>query len=480
VDQFTNAASADTWVWQSWSAPGASAWVSTPDAGGGAAPGSVQLSCNFADVPNNYQQCVFQHNLEMDQNRFVYMDMDVRLDPSSFPMYNGNTYGHFEVILNVNGNWGWVTIGGFDLTASNMTNWTHLSYPVTSPGATNMHAITIKVGGGWAQDGFTNTVIVYLDNIKLWTPQVPPTLSLKPSGPGGLQVTCTAPTDDWQRQNIVTPSGNYAYSWVNAGQPVTYSFTLTNFPDYTANPGFEAHAYLINYDTLPAPIAWNETYGAVDWNAADIINLKVVNSANGGVDFSFTFKTNLPGANIDQNFASIHGDTALGTWALTFHDNTSLTLSGPGVSGDFTLPTEVANAFMGQMFLHFGTFKNRIINNGASATFSKIEVTGVSIPINETFPGPGLNPDPANPFWRLAADPVGLTWIPPGTAYWLTWTLPDVGFSVESSASINGPWSPAGISFVADGTTSRSGAVPATALPSPGTGFFRMVKPNTP
>ena len=382
-----------------------------------------------------------------------------------------------ETIINVNGNWAWASLGNLSLTVTNTTQWTHVSYPLGGHSATNMHAITFKCAGGWDGNwGPTNTVRLYIDNIKFSTPETSPKLSLKPSGPGGLQVTSTAPTDDWQRQNIVTPSGTYGYSWMNAGQPVTYSFTLASFPDPKAHPGFEAHMYLINYDTLPAPVAWNETYPAVDWNAADIINVKVNNNANGGVDFSFNFKTNLPGANINETIASIHGETALGTWAITFNDNTSATLTGPGVSTNFTLAAEMADKFAGQMLLHFGTFKNQIRNNDAAATFSRIQVTGGFAAFDETFPGPGLNPDPQNAFWRLAADSAGIQWIPQGTAYWLTWTLPDTGFTVQSSSDLTGQWTNPNLTYVIEGSTTKTVAVPTSSLPSPGAGFFRLIK----
>jgi hypothetical protein len=477
-NQFTNAASVDGWFWANWSQPGSPEWAPTTDAGGGSSPGSLKLNCNFNNVPNNYQQVVFQKNVDMDPNHFTYLDMDVKMDPSSSPMFSGSSYGTFEVILNVNGDWAWASLGSINLSSNN-TNWTHLSYPVGGHGTvTNMHAITLKLGGGWAQDGFTNSVILYADNIKFWTPQITPTLSLARGGAGGLQIVSTAPTDDWQRQNIVTPASTRNYSWVNSGQPITYSFTLADYPDPIAHPGFEAHMYLVNYDTLPGP-AFDETYSAVDWNAADLVDVKLQNNGNGGVDFSFSFKTNNPGAGVDQNVATIHDTNALGTWSVTFSDNTSVTLTtASGSTTNFSLTTEQANAFYAQMTLHFGTFKNRIINNGASATFSRIRVTGVLAPIDETFPGPGLNPDPANPFWRIAADSAGLVWIPQGTAWWLNWTLPDTGFTVQSAPTVNGPWADAGVSYIAAGSTSKSGAVPKAALPAGNATFFRLIKPN--
>ena len=443
----------------------------------------MKLNCNFNNVPDNYQQVVFSENYYADPRRFTYLDMDIKLDPSSSTMVNGSTYGYFEVDITINDDWEWAQLGGLNLQAAN-TNWTHLSYPIAGHGVTNaMHSFILKLGGGWAQDGFTNAVIVNVDNIKFWTPQVPPTISLAPAGPGGAQFVSSQPANQWQRQNIVTASGNYGYSWVGNDfiTPVTYSFTSTNFPDAVAHPGFEAHAYLVNYDTLPTPVAWNEVYSAIDWNATDIIVAALRNNGGGGVDFSFNFKTNLSGAGINNTLAVLHGPSALGTWSVSFQNDVNVTLSGPGgISTNFVIDADTVAHFNGNMLLDFGTFKNNFVNNGASATFSEIHVVGSGMPFDETFPGPGLNPDPLNVRWRLAADDAAaITWVPSGIAWWLNWTLPDTGFTAQSAPSVTGPWADAGITYIIEGTSGRSGAVPA-GMPAGNKGFFRMMKPAGP
>ena len=477
VNQFTNADEVTPWTWATWSQPGSDEWVSTPDAGGATPPGSMKLNCNFGDLPNGYQQVVFSQNYSCDPSRFTYLDMDVKLDPASFPRVNGTGYGHFENILAANG-WAWFGLGAMDLTINN-TNWTHFSCPIAGHGITNMQSFIFKLG----ENNFTNSVILYVDNIKFWTPQVPPTIALKPAGKGGVQFDSDQPANQWQRQNIVTPSGSYGYSWVgnSYGTPVTYSFTITNFPDAVAHPGFEAHAYLVNYDTLPTPVDWNETYSAIDWNASDIVVAALRNNAGGGVDFSFNFKTNLPGAGINNTLATLHGSSALGTWSVSFQNDLNVTLSGPGgISTNFVLDAAVAGQFGGNMLLDFGTFKNDFVNNGASATFSEIHVLGSGMPFDETFPGPGLNPNPGTPNWRLAADDAAaITWVPSGTAWWLTWTLPDIGFTPQSAASAAGPWADAGITYVLETATGKSGAVPV-GVPAGNAGFFRMMKPAGP
>ena len=141
--------------------------------------------------------------------------------------------------------------------------------------------------------------------------------------------------NQWQRDAIVT--ANYeSYGWYNSGA-MNYSFTVADFPDAIAHPGFEAHLFLVNADTLASP--GDATYGGVDWNAPDVMVARLENNANGSVDFSLRFKTNSPGANINNTVVTANGTTAIGTWTVAFTDNTSGTLTGPGrVSVPFTLP----------------------------------------------------------------------------------------------------------------------------------------------
>ncbi len=101
-----------------------------------------------------------------------------------------------------------------------------------------------------------------------------------------------------QREAIVTPTGGGPYSWAVQGQyPVSYSFTITNFPPEVANHGFEAHMYLVNGDTDGSQPTWNSTYGGVDWNVPDILKFSVENNAAGGAIARISWKTNLPNGN---------------------------------------------------------------------------------------------------------------------------------------------------------------------------------------
>jgi hypothetical protein len=345
---------------------------------------------------------------------------------------------------------------------------------------TGSHGLVIQVGGG-----MTNAFTYYVDNITLWKPASPPSLTKlqRSNGAGGVQITMDQNGNQWQRDAIVTPSAT-SYSWV--GQtPATYAFTITNFPAATAHPGFEAHLYLANSDSGPGD--WNQTYGGCDWNAADIAMVSVQNNTNGSVDVSFNWKTNLPGANpltnaIYHPAAVTNLPSALGTWYLTFNSDTDVTLSGPGgVSTNFSLPSDVpANNFNPSiLFLQFGTFKNDGANNGVndqqSGTFSRVWMTNSAGSVfDENFSGPGLT---ANYAWRTTSSS-SVQWVPEGTGLWLTWTTPDDGYSVTVAGNVTGPYNDAGVTYTYLQGANRVGAVPSASLPAGNSAFFRLVKPS--
>src|SRR5262249_15633084 len=91
----------------------------------------------------------------------------------------------------------------------------------------------------------------WIDNITYVTnavPPAPPKLAIqKATAPSGLQMYASVFNNAGSRQGVraVTP-----VPWVGSPDPVTYSFTVSGFPD-AAHNGFEAHAWLV--PSSPAP-----------------------------------------------------------------------------------------------------------------------------------------------------------------------------------------------------------------------------------
>lgn len=148
------------------------------------------------------------------------------------------------------------------------------------------------------------------------------------------------------------------------------------------------------------------------------------------------------------HLATLYSAKMLGTWSVTFLNDTSVTMTAPdGSSTNFTLPSASAALFANPLFAYFGNQPNGARKTGQSSTFSRVQITGVPSPIDDTFQGPGLNQDPENPVWELAADDAnGVMVVTASDLFWLTWSLPDVGFGVQASPDLKtGSWVDAGL-----------------------------------
>jgi hypothetical protein len=438
--------------------------------------GSMKMVVNYGTGATGWIDAVAQINQSWDPGKFTYFDFDLYLDaPTGLP-----SYGQWETHV-INNSWTWNELGTVGLSAANIGTWKHYSLPLPA-GTWPAQGYVFHPGGGSLSGTFT----YYIDNVTVWKPATPPTITKMQasSGAGGVQITSDDNSSQYQRDAIVTPSGTGPYSWAPIGGfPVTYSFTINDFPNQAAHKGFEAHMYLINGTTDPQP-GFDPTYGGADWNVADILEFRVENATNSGVIARINWKTNLPNANPPND--PIHqpvyitGPTAIGTWSLTFTDAVSGVVTGPGITAtNFVMPADaVANNFSPALdYVQFGMFKNDNANDGhnnqAHGTFSEVSITtGAGPVITDNFPGPGLT---VNNAWRKTSSSA-VQWVPAGTAQWLTWTLPDDGFSVVTSGDLHGPWVDAGVTYTYTLGATRVGAVPAANIPAGPAVFFKLKK----
>ena len=144
---------------------------------------------------------------------------------------------------------------------------------------------------------------------------------------------------------------------------------------------------------------------------------------------------------------------------------------------NFTLPADVPTAnFMGDpTFVQFGAFEgtDQKYNKQQSMTFSHVLITNAfATLIQDNFAGPDLTT--AND-WRVTRA-ASITWVPEGVGQWLTWTIPDDGFSVETAATVTGPWADAGVTLTKTIGDKKTGAVPAANIPAGDAAFFRLKK----
>ena len=482
-DVATSTTSFVTW----WGPPSPTmTWDSTLDAGGDPNSGSVRYEEAFTGTASEQFMTFFtianrwgwDGGYVLNATTYTNFSFDIKIDPSSGQRAANNDYGPLEIGLVTDG-WGTIYLPTFTIPLS-ATSWTHVDRAVV-PSLANIDKVVGYFFKMWSNGAHTNSLIFNIDNVMLTKPTVevaipPPTLGLRKAGPSGVEITMDNDASQWQRNAISTPSGGGPYLWTAQGSyPVTYSLTITNFPDAASHAGFEAHMYLVNQDTSNG----NETSGDPDWNVPDIFIFRVENTAAGGARAQIQWKTNYPGANATNIPVVVDAPSALGTWTVTFTDSLNGNLTGPGVTAtNFTLPEDaVLNNFSpAASFVQFGMFKNDGPNDGhnnqARGTFSRVKFTGAAAPFDDDFNGPTLDTKYA---WRKTSASA-VQHVAPGTAWWLDWTLPDAGFTIQSAASVTGPWGDAGITNRFLSGSKRRGSILSSMLPGVNASYFRLLK----
>jgi hypothetical protein len=453
-------------------------------------------------TPSGYQQ--FQLNDSFNPQLYQSVGFDVYYDGPA--PGTTNDYGGFQMfIANGASPYNWAYIGNYSFTAADIGTWKHFTFPCASSGIGNAQGFALQSTPG--SGAGTNPITFHMDNIQLWNPQTHPTITsfTQNTTPGGVKIAVDADgtANQYDQEGFCSPSGDNSgtnFFWI--GQyPATYSFTITNFPAPAAAPGFDAHVYIVNGDTLASGdtggFGYNQTYSGVNYNAYDMISLDIQNGniTNGGVVAIFGWKTNAPSSNISTNNGGLitcaltNLTSANGTWSLNFSDNTHGTIVGPNgsVVTNFTMPdlSGDGNFTPATSLIQFGVFKNDVnntgVNNNQSTVFTHVMVTNsvLGTIYNDSFGGPGLT---ANYAWQVAEyyqyAANRTTWIPAGTAYWMTWNTTQTGFEVISSTNLAGTWSDAGVTYTyPDGTgTNTIGAVPAASLPPGNADFFELQK----
>ncbi len=78
---------------------------------------------------------------------------------------------------------------------------------------------------------------------------------------------------------------------------------------------------------------------------------------------------------------------------------------------------------------------------------------------------------------KAAGDAPAVLVVPPDAKYWLSWTLPDANFSLQSRPMLApGEWTDPGLTNTFKIASTRNVLVTAGVLPSANSGYFEMVK----
>jgi len=476
IDTFDTASSASAWSRWWGNAPQTYTWDGTVDAAGNANSGSLKVTVDFnlAAYGGENQFAAVRGFPTMDGGKYTNLVFDLLWDQSS-PRRTSD-FGWFEPMLE-NQDYSQTSLTPFGVPTA--PGWIHVVLPInpTAPALSTIRGLGLKMWSGDPAAGFTGRATFWVDNVKfignpdgVVTP--PPTLSVeKPEY--GLHMFASAPGAQYQRQSIRTKTP--AYSWVGASDPVTYSFTIGKYPG-NAYSGFQTHLFIVPGSNVPT----YET--SPDWNEPNVIFLQIANNADGTAYGAFRYKTNEPSGNTmifgSGTIATIGSASALGTWNLTFNPDGQISLTSPsGANTNFSMPPDAVSRFTGPAYAYLGIQPNNLPAIGQSATINNFAITGVPIPIGETFGGVTLDSDT----WQIIADDVtGVVLVPFDALLWISWSLPDSGFGLQYFTDLNYPGD--AVNYPGTGVQIgdrkrrliRNGDFPASPT---GNYFFRMIKP---
>lgn len=455
----------------------------TVDVGNDAASGSQKITAVFdLAVNGGDNQFAAQYSLgPFVGTEYTNFTFDIRFATTS-PV-QGTSYGNLEYGL-IPSDFSQIQLGTVAIPAGT-EGWTHVAARIdpATPKLESIRGVWFKIwsGGG---DGMTGTSVMWIDNITVnantnVAPPPPPTIAMSKAN-AGLKVFASQAGAQYQRQNVYTREST-GYSWVDAGQPVTYALTVADYPSGVNNQ-FQTHLFLVPGSGLPD---WENS---PDWNEPNLVFLDISNGADGTGFASLRYKTNLPNGNTMVyngnpesgpvgTIASVGSSTPNGTWSLTFANNTDVTVTAPdGTTATATLPAEAAALFAGSMHVYAGVQPNRLENIGQSLTIKRLKITGVANPIDETFTDLGVL---TGQTWNVAAgDRGGLLPVPADAAFWLSWALPDNGWTLQWAEDLeNNFWNDIGFAGSKNIGGQRRTLVMPVDLPNSFTGnyFFQMI-----
>jgi hypothetical protein len=414
---------------------------------------------------------------------YINFEVDIKVDvTNSSPAIDGTSYGAIELIVNNP----WTSVVGWATLA--VTNgWQHISGSLSDlPDETNSEAVIGFISNGG--DSLTNAVSYWIDNIVFTAPSTVntnrPTLSLAKVQSPGLTCIASKPGGTYQRQMLATVNDHYSWNTATAtGSTSTYSMTVASFPG-TNYSGFGAEMFLVPQAGMAAtPFDDN-----IDWDSTNVAALMIGENADQTATATFQYKLNAPTSwntalMVKQSCAS----GPLGKWTLTFQNNTNVTLTAPDqTSTNFTIPDSDAVYFQDPLFVYVGTQPNNNANIGQSATFSSVHISGPADQINDTFAT--LNTNIWTPY---AADPAGVVITDPDAKFWISWPLPDTGFTNVfvtdnlTNSIVASQWlslSPAATSWISVGGNTRLTVIDQSVLDaafgySPKNCFFELFHP---
>jgi hypothetical protein len=280
-------------------------------------------------------------------------------------------------------------------------------------------------------------------------------------------------TDQNQRSSIEVLAGASS-GWVGNAtptDPVSYSVTISDYPPAPYNLDYQTHIFI----TTDNPPVYRTT---PDDAATNAIILDIRGTATGGRGH-FRYKINQPNSsanltNADNGtvgtLATIDAPSILGTWTMTFTNNTQVTLTAPdGSSTNFSLSVTAAAQFDESntalnptpLSVYVGAQPNGSANVGQRVVLDSFQMTGNPAALSDTF---SADPTLDATKWLVVTENQGtVILVPSDPEVFAKWTVPDGGFGLRSTAQLlgtNTAWT-----FLT-GSNATVGPHPTLVLPS--------------
>ncbi len=401
-----------------------------------------------------------------------------------------------------------VSLGFTNFPVAAANGWAHMVIPI------NQSLAGINAGNGivfhkWCSDTWALQVPVtakfWIDNVVLQgtasTP--PPQLSAPIKPAAGLNVFAST-AGLYDRQEVLLVTNRTGLSWVGhatAENPVTYSFTITNYPQ---SQNCEAYFFLSPNSFLASAPDWNDTNCAIFYLQGGPQNATVhfqykVNEDNdetmpgGGTSLDTHGRgpyTNAPGSwdgittpyYESGNLASATNNGVLGTWILKFTSNTAGQIITPnGNHTNFTIPSYNVGYFAesSSFDLYLGMQANNADAINQAVVYADFAVSGVPSAYSDNFMADTVLDTNA---WSTsqAPGPKGVLIVPASAAsgYWARWSLPATGFSLQTGGSLTSldSWTSPSAFAPLPVSGYEQQLVPASELPGPNLGFFNVIK----
>lgn len=216
------------------------------------------------------------------------------------------------------------------------------------------------------------------------------------------------------------PVKTFGYSWVTRGAPVTYSFSVGQS---------SCGAPFVRLIGGSAPVGF-----ASSALARNFISLEVEEPYGSAVRASLLFKVDT--TNEPPVIATLSTPSILGTWSLTM-SGTNATIKAPdGTEQTAAIPEAALARFADPMSVYFGSAQR----NSLDVTLKRLQITGVSEPLDETFDASKLD----SSRWEVSRNWLCSSVIVPKDArFWLSsyGLSPYSGFKLQTSTSLlPGSW----------------------------------------